>query len=64
MQELALCYVLAEDTIDYLVIGVDTKAQLENNIICSGKYLSNDTKKKIDNIAVLEIDLLYPYNWK
>jgi len=64
MQELALGYVLAEDTIDYLVIGVDTKAQLENNIICSGKYLSNDTKKKIDNIAVLEIDLLYPYNWK
>ena len=64
MEELALCYVLAQDTIDYLVIGVDTRAQLENNIMGSSKYVSMDTKKKIDDIAVLEIDLLYPYNWK
>src|SRR5215203_468375 len=64
IEELALCYVLAEDTIDYVIIGVDTRVQLENNIICTSKYLSQDIKHKIDNIAVLETDLLYPYNWK
>ena len=64
IEELALGYVLAEDTIDYVIIGVDTRIQLENNINCASKYLSQDIKRKIDNIAVLETGLLYPYNWK
>lgn len=64
IEELALGYVLSENIIDNVLIGVDNKTQLQNNIINAALSLDKETKVKIDSIAVHETELLYPYNWK
>lgn len=47
IEELALKYVLSEDLIDNVIIGVDTRAQLENNFRYMGKLLDYDVKERI-----------------
>ena len=64
IEELALSYVLSENTIDKVLIGVDNKMQLQNNFRNATSPLGKNIKAKIDAIAVQEIELLYPYNWK
>lgn len=64
MAELALGYALAEPSIDSVIIGVDTKAQLEKNLSHASQLPAEAIIKKIDSIAVQETELLYPYNWK
>ena len=64
ISELALSYCFKQKTIDKLLIGVDSKAQLIDNI----KSINYDIKEKtiysINNIKVKNIDLLNPSLWK
>jgi aryl-alcohol dehydrogenase-like predicted oxidoreductase len=63
MQDLALRYALSKEAIDYIIIGVDSKEQLLNNI-ATQQGLDKGIEQEIDKIMVLEEPLLYPYNWK
>lgn len=63
MEQLALNYVLQQDEIDHVIIGVDTVNQLKNNIKMSKNRISNDVIKKVNEINVKEVELLYPKNW-
>jgi len=60
--ELALQYVLQKDYIDYVLIGVDNKNQLEENIKKINKTF-DISDKLIDTIDVTEDQLLNPSNW-
>lgn len=64
MPQLAMGYSLSQNQIDYLIVGVDTKNHLLENIKYASSTLSEKVKNKIDKIKVTEVDLLYPYNWK
>jgi aryl-alcohol dehydrogenase-like predicted oxidoreductase len=61
--ELALAYTFSQSEIHNIIIGVDNKIQLENNIKDIRRHLPEDVKARIDEIHVLESELLYPYNW-
>ncbi|MBQ4801423.1 aldo/keto reductase [Aquimarina sp. MMG015] len=61
-ETLALQYVLQKEYIDYVLIGVESSEQLQNNInFCKEKI--NIPHHKIDNIRVIEEELLNPSNW-
>jgi uncharacterized protein len=62
--DLALTYALKKKEIDHVIIGVDSKQQLLNNLEAAGAILEDVLEKKIDAINVAEEELLYPYNWK
>jgi len=63
IQSLALSYAIYNQQIDYVLIGVDSKAQLLENIASIA-----DHKNAFDfinqHIIVKEIELLNPVNWK
>jgi aryl-alcohol dehydrogenase-like predicted oxidoreductase len=60
--EIALNYCLNQSNIDKVLIGVDTKNQLMENI--NGlKYLSLDIIDEINRIFVKNTKLLNPVNW-
>ncbi len=62
ISEIALNYCLNQPNIDKVLIGIDTKIQLMENI--SGlKYLSLDIMDEINNIYVKNTKLLNPVNW-
>ena len=65
IQRLSLCinYALQNKLLDGVLIGVDTKEQLKQNINASLTPITNALMHEIDHIKVTEIDLLYPYNW-
>lgn len=63
MQSLALNYAIYNKHIDHVLIGVDTKSQLLNNIDSIANL--NDAFNYINqNINVKEMELLNPVNWK
>ena len=64
MYEMALAYSLSKKEISSIVIGVDSKEQLERNIASQQKSITQDVFREIDAINVKEEYLLYPYNWK
>ena len=64
MYEMALAYPLSKKEISSIVIGVDSKEQLERNIASQQKSIARDAFREIDAIDVKEEYLLYPYNWK
>ena len=64
MNQLALAYALSETNIDHIIVGVDNKDQLRQNILNAQSVLKPDIKQKIDKICVEEIEVLYPKNWK
>lgn len=64
MQELALNYVLNQEFISKVLIGVDSLAQLQENIKSSGVNLDKKITQNIDKLDVNEIELLNPANWK
>ena len=60
--EIALNYCLNQSNIDKVLVGVDTKNQLMENI--NGlKYLSLDIIDEINRIFVKNTKLLNPVNW-
>jgi len=64
MQELAMAYVFSKAEIDQIIIGVDNKEQLKTNLALSEILLPASISEKIDQLAVRNVELLYPYNWK
>lgn len=64
METLALSYALAQPEIDNVLIGVDTLAQLQQNLSYSNTALPANIVSRINAISVAETELLYPKNWK
>jgi len=62
-ETLALQYVLQKKYIDRVLIGVESIAQLNNNVNICNK-LSNISHSLIDSINVYEEELLNPSNWE
>ena len=58
---LALNYVLQQNHIDKIIIGVETKNQLISNFQLV--HLNSETIKRIDSIKIKDPELLYPINW-
>jgi aryl-alcohol dehydrogenase-like predicted oxidoreductase len=63
IQELCLKYVLGKNFIDKVVIGVDTKAQLEDNLKLSEAPLPSEIEKEVEDIIISRIELLNPSTW-
>ena len=63
MESLALSYVLFNKSIDQVLIGIDNKIQLEQNL---KSIINNSTAFDFinENIFVNETELLNPVNWK
>ncbi len=61
---LALVYALSINNIDKVLIGVDSLAQLQNNLKSVDANISSSVVQAVNNIKVEEIDLLNPVNWK
>ena len=63
INELALNYVIRKSYIDKVIIGVDSKKNLKENL--DSISLNKDYKlfNKIDEIDVMEMNLLNPSNW-
>jgi aryl-alcohol dehydrogenase-like predicted oxidoreductase len=64
MFNLALGYALAKKQLDGIIIGVDSKEQLRDNIEAARIVLNQNIIEEIDEITVKEEELLYPYNWQ
>ncbi|NNE32360.1 MAG: aldo/keto reductase [Winogradskyella sp.] len=60
--DLAIQYVLQKEYIKNVLIGVETRAQLESNLVICKKYRALDWTE-VDEIDVKELDLLNPANW-
>lgn len=63
MSQLALNYALQESSIDTVVIGVDSLAQLKENVENSLKLIPSSVIAEINEIDVKEAQLLSPKNW-
>ena len=64
ISELALSYCLKQKLIDNLIIGVDSKSQLINNLKSMNYNLKQKTITSINEIKVQNLDLLNPSLWK
>jgi aryl-alcohol dehydrogenase-like predicted oxidoreductase len=65
MSSLALGYAIKNQFIDHVLIGVDNKQQLANNVedINTSSTIPDMFFNQIDEIHVLEKELLNPVNW-
>lgn len=61
--QLALNYCLQQISIDNVLIGVDSKSQLKDNIESLNHVIDNDTIFEINRIKVDDINLLNPSLW-
>ncbi len=61
--DLSLNYSIQQADIDGVLIGVDSREQLNENIKSLGNKILSQTLEKIDAIKVKEIELLNPSNW-
>nr|WP_321234152.1 aldo/keto reductase [uncultured Psychroserpens sp.] len=61
--KLALNYCIHQRSIDNVLIGVDSKAQLVNNISVLSPTIDQDIIQEINNIKVSNINLLNPSLW-
>jgi aryl-alcohol dehydrogenase-like predicted oxidoreductase len=61
--ELALDYCMQQTTIDNVLIGVDSREQLEENITSLKHAIKDETIQKINTIKVANINLLNPSLW-
>ena len=64
MEELALSYCIMQKNIDNVIVGVDSKYQLNSNIEAANYKISEEVLKCINNIAVEDLNLLNPSLWK
>lgn len=62
--EFALCYVIQNKFIDYVVLGVEKPQQLEQIIKASEQKLSKKTIEEIKLIQLGNNTMLNPVNWK
>jgi aryl-alcohol dehydrogenase-like predicted oxidoreductase len=63
MSQLALNYCLQQDTIDNVLIGVDSRKQLIENIEALNSTVSPEIIDEINSIKAQNIDLLNPSLW-
>lgn len=63
MMELALGYTINQPLLDQCLIGVETKEQLERNLLAAKKPLTGDIISDIESIHVESQELLSPANW-
>jgi aryl-alcohol dehydrogenase-like predicted oxidoreductase len=63
IEELALNYVGQNDEVDFILMGVDSKEQLDKNLSTIDKTIENSVRNEIDQIKVKETELLNPVNW-
>ncbi|WP_179009411.1 aldo/keto reductase [Winogradskyella forsetii] len=63
MAQLALNYCLQQQAIDNVLIGVDAKAQLADNLNATNYTILPEVIKEIDTIKVKNSDLLNPSLW-
>jgi aryl-alcohol dehydrogenase-like predicted oxidoreductase len=63
MAQLALNYCLQQQTIDNVLIGVDSKLQLENNLEALNHSISQEIIGEINSIKINNLDLLNPSLW-
>ena len=63
LAHLALNYCLQLNTIDNVLIGVDSKAQLKDNLQALNHTLEASTIAEINKIKVFDINLLNPSLW-
>ena len=63
MAQLALNYCLQQDTIDNVLIGVDSRQQLEANIEALDHTIEQETINEINGLNVSNINLLNPSLW-
>ncbi len=61
---IALNYALHHKSINHVLIGVDTMAQLETNLQLLNQEIPQELISIIDKINVKNIELLNPSNWK
>lgn len=64
IEQLALNYVLNEDKIDRVLIGIDNLEQLKANLYTAGQNISETDISFINSINIKEKKLLNPANWK
>lgn len=64
INQLALNYALQQNEVDCILIGVDQKPQLIENLELIKNPLSVNIIEEINNINVVESELLNPSNWK
>tara|TARA_B110000046_G_C13010955_1_gene406645 strand:- start:205 stop:1071 length:867 start_codon:yes stop_codon:yes gene_type:complete len=64
MEELALSYCLIQENIDNVIIGVDSRVQLNESLKASSYEIGQDIIKLINDIEVKDLDLLNPSLWK
>ena len=62
-ESLCLLYPNAQDYIDEIIIGVDTKIQLLRNLKSLKLFLPASIKSEIDQISITPPFILYPPNW-
>jgi len=63
MAELALNYCYQQKDIDFILIGVDNKDQLINNLISLTKSIDKDIIEQINQIDVVNEQFLNPSTW-
>src|SRR5690606_33913526 len=64
ISELALSYCLNQNTIDNVLIGVDSLSQLKDNINSVNYKINPETVDKINFIKIKNPDLLNPSLWR
>ena len=64
IDEMGLNYVLCQDFIDYVIIGVDNLLQLKKNIISLNKTLDKKIINQINSINTKNKSFLNPANWE
>ncbi len=62
-ESLCLLYPNAQDYVDEIIIGVDTKSQLLRNLKSLKLFLPASIKSEIDQISISPSSILYPPNW-
>jgi aryl-alcohol dehydrogenase-like predicted oxidoreductase len=63
MSSLALNFVKQNKNIDKIVIGAESKVQLEDNITVMNKDIDDNILELINKLDVVEKELLNPVNW-
>lgn len=63
MESLALSYVLKQEKINHVLLGIDSLQQFKANLNAINEVISDKTLQEINNVNVKDVELLYPKNW-
>jgi aryl-alcohol dehydrogenase-like predicted oxidoreductase len=63
IEELAIAYILMQEQIDEVIIGVENTEQLSENIFLFNNKYPTSILEEINALNIKENELLYPKNW-